>query len=47
MVPEILRVPFGGFLMQSTLDDNFLGEIVTSHKLFWIAWKTDGSKKPM
>ena len=33
--------------MQSNLDVNFLGEIVTSHKLFWITWKTDGSKKPM
>ena len=33
--------------MQSNLDANLLGEIVTSHKLFWIAWKTDGSEKPM
>ena len=33
--------------MQSNLVANFLGEIVTSHKLFWIAWKTDGSKTPM
>ena len=33
--------------MQSNLDANFLGEAVTSHKLFWITWKTDGSKKPM
>ena len=32
--------------MQSNLDANFLGEIVTSHKHFWIAWKTDGSKRP-
>ena len=30
--------------MQSNLDTNFLGEIVISHKLFWITWKTDGSK---
>ena len=33
--------------MQSNLDANFLGEVMTSHKLFWITWKTDGSKKPM
>ena len=33
--------------MQSNLDANFLAEIVTLYKLFWITWKTDGSKKPM
>ena len=33
--------------MQSNLDANFLGEVVTLQKLFWIAWKTDASKKPM
>ena len=33
--------------MQSDRNANFQGEIVTSHKLFWIALKTDGSKKPI
>ena len=33
-------------LMQSNLDGNFPREIVTSHKLFWIIWKNDGSKSP-
>ena len=33
--------------MQSNLDANFLGEIMTSHKLFWITWKTDDSKTSM
>ena len=49
MVRELLgggggSVPYGASQMQSNLGANFLGEIVTSHKLFWIAWKTDGSK---
>ena len=35
----------GASLMQSNLDVNFLWEIVTSDKLFWITWKTDGLKK--
>ena len=35
----------GASLIQSNLDANFLGEIMTSHKLFRITWKTDGSKK--